>query len=53
VLRGIGDLSQDFEVEVAEIAGEPAYRLGGFRAFLGQRDHERHRRFLAGRARIS
>src|SRR5437763_1834941 len=32
VLRGIRDLSQDFEVEVAEIAGEPAYRLGGFRA---------------------
>jgi DNA (cytosine-5)-methyltransferase 1 len=53
VLRGIGDLSQDFEVETASIAGEPAYRLGGFKAFLGQRDHERHQRFRAGRARIS
>jgi DNA (cytosine-5)-methyltransferase 1 len=53
VLRRIRDLSQDFEVDTAEIAGEPAYRLGSFKAFLGQRDHERHRRFQAGRARIS
>ena len=53
VLRGIRDLSQDFEVDTGEIAGEPAYRLGAFKAFLGQHDHERHERFLAGRARIS
>ncbi len=53
VLRGIRDLSQDFEVETASIAGEPAYRLGRFKAFLGQHDHERHLRFLASRARIS
>ena len=53
VTRRIRDLSQDFEVDTAEIAGEPAYRLGRFKAFLGQRDHERHQRFLAGRARIS
>jgi DNA (cytosine-5)-methyltransferase 1 len=53
VLRRIRDLSHDFEVDTAEIAGEPAYRLGSFKAFLGQRDHDRHRRFQAARARIS
>ncbi len=53
VLRRIRDLSQDFEVDTAEIAGQPAYRLGQFKAFLGQRDHERHQRFLAGRSTIS
>jgi DNA (cytosine-5)-methyltransferase 1 len=53
VLRRIRDLSHDFEVDTAEIAGEPAYRLGSFKAFLGQRDHERHERFQAARARIS
>jgi DNA (cytosine-5)-methyltransferase 1 len=53
VLRRIRDLSQDFEVETAEIVGEPSYRLGRFKAFLGQRDHERHQRFQAGRAHIS
>jgi DNA (cytosine-5)-methyltransferase 1 len=53
VLRGLQDLSQDFEVDTGEIAGEPAYRLGAFKAFLGQHDHERHQRFLAGRGRIS
>jgi DNA (cytosine-5)-methyltransferase 1 len=53
VARRIRDLSQDFEVETAEMGGQPAYRLGRFKAFLGQRDHERHQRFQAGRARIS
>ena len=53
VLRGLRDLSQDFEVDTGEIAGEPAYRLGAFKAFLGQHDHERHQRFLADRSRIS
>ena len=53
VLRRVRHLSQDFEVEVTEIRGEPAYRLGQFKAFLGQRDHERHQRFLAARTQIS
>jgi DNA (cytosine-5)-methyltransferase 1 len=53
VLRRIRDLSQDFEVDTAEIAGQQAYRLGRFKAFLGQRDHDRHQRFQAGRATIS
>ena len=39
--------------EIAEGRDGPAYRLGGFKAFLGQREHARHRRFAAGRATIS
>jgi len=53
VLRRIADLSQDFEVETADLAGQPAYRLGQFKAFLGQQDHTRHQRFQATRATIS
>jgi DNA (cytosine-5)-methyltransferase 1 len=49
-------LSQDFELEMTDGRDGrdgPAYRLGLFRAFLGQRDHARHQRFAAGRATIS
>jgi DNA (cytosine-5)-methyltransferase 1 len=46
-------LSQDFELEMADGRDGPAYRLGPFRAFLGQRDHARHQRFAASRATIS
>jgi DNA (cytosine-5)-methyltransferase 1 len=57
VLEHLRHLSQDFELEMApETGGDrdgPAYRLGPFRAFLGQRDHARHQRFAAGRATIS
>jgi len=53
-VRGrLGQLSQDFELEIAGSRGEPAYRLGRFKAFLGQHDHVRHQRFAAGRATIS
>jgi hypothetical protein len=31
----------------------PAYRLGGFKAFLGQPEHARHERFAARRTTIS
>ena len=65
VLEHLRHLGQDFELETApEMSPEmgpemgterdgPAYRLGPFRAFLGQRDHARHQRFAAGRATIS
>jgi DNA (cytosine-5)-methyltransferase 1 len=46
-------LSRDFELETAEGGDGPAYRLGPFRAFLGQHDHVRHQRFAASRATIS
>jgi DNA (cytosine-5)-methyltransferase 1 len=53
VLGRLGHLGRDFELEVAEGRDGPAYRLGGFKAFLGQREHARHRRFAASRATIS
>jgi DNA (cytosine-5)-methyltransferase 1 len=53
VLGRLRQLAQDFELEIAEGRGGPAYRLGAFKAFLGQRDHVRHQRFAAGRATIS
>jgi DNA (cytosine-5)-methyltransferase 1 len=57
VLEHLRHLRQDFELEMApERDGDrdgPAYRLGSFRAFLGQRDHARHQRFAASRATIS
>ena len=65
VLEHLRHHGQDFELETApEMSPEmgpemgtaqegPAYRLGPFRAFLGQRDHARHQRFAAGRATIS
>jgi DNA (cytosine-5)-methyltransferase 1 len=53
VLGRLGHLGRDFELEVAEGHDGPAYRLAGFRAFLGQREHARHRRFAASRATIS
>ena len=53
VLDRLRQLAQDFELDVASSGGEPAYRLGAFKAFLGQQDHVRHLRFAAGRATIS
>ena len=57
VLEHLRHLSQDFELEMAPETDRghdgPAYRLGPFRAFLGQRDHARHQRFTASRATIS
>ena len=48
-----GRLGQDFELEVADSGDGPAYRLGGFKAFLGQPEHARHERFAARRTTIS
>ncbi len=53
VLGRLGHLGRDFELEVAEGRDGPAYRLAGFKAFVGQREHARHRRFAANRASIS
>ena len=52
-LEHLRHLSRDFELEMAEGGHGPAYRLGPFRAFLGQRDHTRHQRFAASRSTIS
>lgn len=57
VLAHLRHLSRDFELEMASEAGSdhdgPAYRLGPFQAFLGQRDHARHQRFAASRSTVS
>ena len=53
VLRRLTDLSRDFHVETTTGRDGPAYRLGEFKAFLGQVDHARHEQFSLGRARIS
>ena len=57
VLGRLRHLGQDFELEVADSgsgSGDgPAYRLGSFKAFLGQPEHARHERFAARRTTIS
>ena len=57
VLERLRHLSVDFDLEMGPEIGTahdgPSYRLGPFRAFLGQRDHARHQRFAASRATIS
>jgi DNA (cytosine-5)-methyltransferase 1 len=53
VLARLRHLSRDFELEMVGGRDGPGYRLGRFRAFVGQRDHARHQRFAASRATIS
>lgn len=52
--RRLAALSKDFEVVVAvDDAGHTAYRLGEFKGFVGQSDHERHVYMEKHRSRIS
>ncbi|PRY29031.1 DNA cytosine methyltransferase [Pseudosporangium ferrugineum] len=51
--RRISLLSRDFNIDVREGKSGPAYKLGKFRAFVGQEDHDRHELFVKHRARIS
>jgi DNA (cytosine-5)-methyltransferase 1 len=44
-------LSKDFHIESATRAGEPAWKLGEFKAFRGQPDHARHLAFSDSRLR--
>ena len=53
VLGRLRHLGRDFELEIADSGDGPAYRLGRFKAFLGQREHDRYERFAAARATIS
>jgi DNA (cytosine-5)-methyltransferase 1 len=47
-------LSHDFNLERSERRdGSIAYRLGDFKAFLGQDDHQRHELFSQFRAKVS
>lgn len=52
----IANLSKDFQIDFLETGqGGVAIRLGGFNAFTGQEDHERHAAFAtrSSRSRIS
>jgi DNA (cytosine-5)-methyltransferase 1 len=53
VLGRLQHLGQDFELEIASSPDGPGYRLGAFKAFLGQQEHARHQRFAASRGTIS
>jgi DNA (cytosine-5)-methyltransferase 1 len=53
VLRRLTDLGRDFQVETTTGRDGTAYRLGEFKAFLGQVDHARHEQFSLSRATIS
>jgi DNA (cytosine-5)-methyltransferase 1 len=51
--RRISLLSRDFHVDVRNGTSPVAYRLGAFKAFLGQEDHLRHDLFSINRSKIS
>lgn len=51
--RSLSNLSRDFHVEVKETSSGTAFRLGDFRAFVGQIDHARHDFISAHRGRVS
>lgn len=54
VERHLNHLTHDFAMTTLQRSnGAIAYRLGQFKAFLGQEDHERHDRFTQHRAKIS
>ncbi|MEV4176695.1 DNA (cytosine-5-)-methyltransferase [Nonomuraea sp. NPDC049709] len=51
--RRISLLSRDFHIEIRNERLPIAYKLGEFKAFLGQADHARHDKFERSRTKIS
>ncbi|MET8644511.1 DNA cytosine methyltransferase [Streptomyces sp. NPDC003328] len=51
--RRMAMLARDFVIDEDDQLGGRAYRLAGFKGFIGQEDHERHTRFAEMRSRIS
>ncbi|MGV9533067.1 DNA cytosine methyltransferase [Streptosporangium sandarakinum] len=51
--RRMAMLARDFVIDEDNQLGGRAYRLVGFKGFIGQEDHERHVRFSEMRSRIS
>ncbi|MER7815241.1 DNA (cytosine-5-)-methyltransferase [Streptomyces sp. NPDC096153] len=51
--RRMAMLARDFVIDEDDQLGGRAYRLVGFKGFIGQEDHERHTRFAEMRSRIS
>ncbi|MBC3842203.1 DNA cytosine methyltransferase [Streptacidiphilus sp. 4-A2] len=54
VERRIAHISRDFDITEGELkTGELTYRLGEFKAFIGQQGHARHDLFVKHKAKIS
>ncbi|WP_425954499.1 DNA cytosine methyltransferase [Xylanimonas sp. McL0601] len=51
--RRMAMLSRDFVIEEHEVGNDRAYRLTGFKGFVGQQDHDRHLAFATAVNRIS
>ncbi|MCH0570929.1 DNA (cytosine-5-)-methyltransferase [Streptomyces sp. MUM 136J] len=51
--RRMAALSRDFVIHERDTLLGREYRLGGFKGFTGQQDHDRHARFAEMRSRIS
>ena len=49
----LAHLARDFVMHVKTTPDGPAYKLGRFRAFVGQDDHDRHEFFAKHRSRVS
>ncbi|QQE49090.1 DNA (cytosine-5-)-methyltransferase [Micrococcus luteus] len=46
-------VSQSFALDSKAVSGKQYYRIGEFKAFLGQADHRRHALFEVGRSKVS
>ncbi|WP_280265717.1 DNA cytosine methyltransferase [Nocardia wallacei] len=53
VIRRIRLLGHDFEIDEKARDGSVAYKLGRFRAFVGQDDHTRHEYFKKNQSKVS
>ena len=51
--RRIANLSRDFTVDIKQTKSGVSYRLGDFKGFTGQDDHQRHEYIAAFRSRVS
>lgn len=49
----LNELKRDFTIESRKLKGVEAYKLGEFRGFIGQSDHERHAYIMENRSRVS
>lgn len=51
--RRMALLTRDFNIDISEEMAGRTFSLRGFRGFVGQADHDRHRAFAVARNRIS
>ncbi|MYX76263.1 DNA cytosine methyltransferase [Streptomyces sp. SID3915] len=51
--RRLAHLARDFVIEHKDLEEARAYRLSGFKGFVGQQEHERHVKFAEMRTKIS